>query len=383
MINISCCTKFHAFALAEQFEKRGMLNCLYTVYHEKKNSFLRKFNKRKAPEIIDQRHIQTYPFIAPLFRIVNDPFLINSLFDKLVSQNLSRKKEYKAFIGWSGMSLKSFTEAKKNHKIAIVERGSSHISHQYELLSDEYRVYGKAFKKDKRVEDCELAEYDLVDYITVPSQFAKRSFTQRGFPDSKIFVNNFGVSSFFSPVGSKASKFIILYVGNLSIQKGLIYLFKAMHLLRWPEIQYELWFIGNVSKEIKEIIPSYARSNWKFFGHIDHHELASYISQCSVMVHPSIQEGLSMVLAQVMSCGVVPIATTNTGGEDIISDGENGFIIPIRSPEKIAEKLTLLFEDRVLLNGMQDNARNYARQFTTWDGYGERYANFVRSIIDN
>ncbi len=383
MINVSCCTKFHAFALAEQFEKRGMLHRLYTVYHAKKNSWVGKFNKRKDPEAIEEQHIQTYPFLAPLFRTVNDPFLINSLFDNLVSQNLSRNHEYKALIGWSGMSLKSFTEAKRNNKIAIVERGSCHISHQYELLSHEYSVYGKIFKKDKRVEDCELAEYDMADYITVPSLFAKKSFTDRGFDDSKIFVNNFGVSSFFAPTGNKSSKFIILYVGTLSIQKGLIYLFKAMHLLGWPESQYELWLIGTVSNEIKEIIPSLSRPNWKFFGHIDHHELASYISQCSVMVHPSIQEGLSMVLSQVMSCGVVPIATTNTGGEDIISDGENGFIVPIRSPEKIAEKLTLLFEDKVLLEEMQEKAKNYAHKFSTWDNYGERYANFVQSIIHN
>lgn len=383
MINVSCCAKFHAFALAEQLEKRGLLHRLYTVYHAKKNSWVGKFNKRKDPEVIDEQHIQTYPVLAPLFRTINDPFFINSLFDSLVSKSLSRDHDYKAFIGWSGMSLKSFTQAKKDNKITIVERGSCHISQQYELLSDEYRAYGKTFIKDKRVEDCELAEYDMADYITVPSLFAKKSFIDRGFDDSKLFVNNFGASSFFAPTGSKPAKFIILYVGTLSIQKGLIYLFKAMQLLGWPESQYEVWFIGTVTNEIKEIIPVYSKPNWKFFGHVAHHELPSYISQCSVMVHPSIQEGLSMVLSQVMSCGVVPIATTNTGGEDIISDGENGFIVPIRSPEKIAEKLSLLFEDRQLLAQLQKKAAHHAATISTWDNYGDRYANFIHSIINN
>lgn len=381
MINISCGTKFHAFALAEQFEKRRCLNTLYTVYHQKKDRILGRFNSRIDRELIDPHHIKTYPFLAPLFRLRKDPFVNNSYFDKLVSIDLKKKTNYKVFIGWSGMSLKSIQSAKSNHKIAVLERGSSHISHQYALLKEEYDLYGKTFKEDRRVEECELSEYELADYITVPSQFAAQSFLNRGYDASKIFVNNLGVSSLFKKSNQKYPKFVISYVGILSIQKGLIHLFKAIHMLRWPENQYEVWFMGGISEEIGEILPRYARSNWKFFGHVNHNDLSDRLSKCSVLVQPSIQEGLSMVLAQAMSCGVLPIATTNTGGEDIITDGQTGFIVPIRSPQKISEKLNILFEDRSLLYSMQENTSSFAGKFGTWDNYGDRYMEFVSSII--
>ena len=381
MVNVSCSTKFHAFALAEQLEKNQMLKTLYSVYHERKNPLLSRLNKRHDPEVIPLSNIHTFPQLSPLFKFRKDHFANNNLFDRLVSKNLSRDNDYKAFIGWSGMSYQSLMEVKKNAKLAILERGSCHISFQFELLTEEYNSLGLTFRGDSRVEQKEIVEYELADFITVPSKFAKRSFLERGFPPNKIFVNNFGVSSFFFPKAPKNKKFTILYVGALTVQKGLIHLFKALHLLKWSLSDYEVWFIGQSSSELNQFITSYKRSNWIFFGHTAHHELADKISRCSVMVHPSIQEGLSMVIPQVMSCGVPVIATTNTGGEDIIENGVNGFIVPIRSPELIANRLQQLYEDQDALKKMQREALNHVAKYSSWDQYGSRYAEFIKSRI--
>jgi len=316
-----------------------------------------------------------------LFKFRSDSFANNELFDKLVSKNLGKCFDYDVFIGWSGMSVKSIKVAKEQGKIVVLERGSSHISNQVELLSDEYALYNKKFKIDNRVVQKEIQEYELADFITVPSLFARQSFIKREFKTDKMFVNNFGSSSFFEPVKAKNRKFIILYLGGLTIQKGLIHLFKALELLKWKQTDFEVWFIGKISEDIKELIPQYRRENWKFFGHINHYELPKMVSECSVMVQPSIQEGLSMVLPQAMSCGVPVIATTNTGGEDIVTNGFNGYIIPIRSPKAIADRLNILFEDNVLLKSMQENAIMFSKKIGTWDNYGDRYVAFLQKIV--
>jgi len=380
-INVSCSTKFHSFQLSEQLEKHRLLNRLFTVYHSSRDYFISKLNKRRDLEIIERNHIKTYPFLTPLFKFRSDSFANNELFDKLVSKNLGKCFDYDVFIGWSGMSVKSIKVAKEQGKIVVLERGSSHISNQVELLSDEYALYNKKFKIDNRVVQKEIQEYELADFITVPSLFARQSFIKREFKTDKMFVNNFGSSSFFEPVKAKNRKFIILYLGGLTIQKGLIHLFKALELLKWKQTDFEVWFIGKISEDIKELIPQYRRENWKFFGHINHYELPKMVSECSVMVQPSIQEGLSMVLPQAMSCGVPVIATTNTGGEDIVTDGFNGYIIPIRSPKAIADRLNILFEDNVLLKSMQENAIMFSKKIGTWDNYGDRYVAFLQKIV--
>ena len=63
--------------------------------------------------------------------------------------------------------------------------------------------------------------------------------------------------------------------------------------------------------------------------------LAAIMSSSHVMILPSIEEGLALVQAQAMACGCPLISSTNTGGEDLFSDGVEGFVVPIRSPEAI------------------------------------------------
>jgi glycosyltransferase involved in cell wall biosynthesis len=380
MVVISCSTKFHAFSLAEQLERENLLTRLYTIYHQKQNSLVARFNKRKDPEEIKDQHIKTFPMLAPLVRLRKDPFVNNDLFDRLVSKHLRTHKDFKVFIGWSGMSLHSLKQVKALKKTAVLERGSCHISEQYDLLREEYKMLRMTFEGDHRVESKEKSEYETAEFITVPSTFAKKSFLSRGFSAEKIFVNNFGAGSYFKPTGQKNAKFTVLYLGAVTVQKGVVHLFRALQLLKIPIDAFEVWFIGRISDEMKAQIAKYQKENWRFFGHVDHYALAGKISACSVMVQPSIQEGLSMVIPQAMSCGVPVIASTNTGGEDIIEDRKSGFIVPIRSPESIAERITLLFESPEALHEMQDKALKKIVNFGSWEDYGRRYSDFIKQV---
>ena len=381
MIRISCSVKVHAFYLAEQLDKRAMLDKFYTIYHSGKNPIVAAFNKRKDPEHIRLHKIKTFPYLAALVKFRKDPFANNALFDGLVSNQLKRDKDYKALIGWSGMSLKAMRQAKQDGKKVILERGSSHIRFQFALLREEYKRWGYQFKGDERVSEQEEIEYELADHVVIPSGFVERTFLAEGISPKKLFKNNFGSNAYFSPTRPRREKFTILYVGNLSIRKGLPYLFEALTQLAIDPSQFDVWFVGSVSAEIRQLIPKFQKSNWKFLGHINHFDLADMISQCHVAVHPSLEEGMSMVIPQLMSCGVPVIATTNTGGEDIIVEGVNGYIVSIRSPQSIASRIDTLFYNRTLLDSMHLQAIAYAKQFGSWDQYGERYATFLNQII--
>ena len=79
-----------------------------------------------------------------------------------------------------------------------------------------------------------------------------------------------------------------------------------------------------------------------------------------------------MVQAQAMACGLPVICTTNSGGADIVRDGIDGFVLPIRDTEALKEKILHLYDNRDLLRQMGDNAVRRVREGFTWDDYGER-----------
>jgi glycosyltransferase involved in cell wall biosynthesis len=100
---------------------------------------------------------------------------------------------------------------------------------------------------------------------------------------------------------------------------------------------------------------------------------------CDVFVLPSIVEGRALVQQEAMACGLPVIATKNAGADDAILDGETGFLVPIRSPSAIAEKIDWCAANRTLLSGMGIAASKRASEFT-WRAYGENIVAAVRNL---
>ena len=382
MVTVSCSGKLHAFALAEQLEQNRQLTSFYTTYAYQKNTFFSKFVKRIDKENIPINKIHTNIPLAFPIKLMNDKVHIwNNMYDKWVASKITNSKS-KIFIGWSGMSLHSIRTAKKIGMSTIVERGSSHILFQDKILKEEYKKFGIDFSVHPVVIEKELKEYEEADYISVPSYFVKNSFIEYGVNENKIFMNPYGAGSFFKPNENStiSKKFTILYLGSLSVRKGLVYLFEALNSLQMPEESYEILFLGKVDEILKPTIDKLKKKNWKFMGHVNFYELQPILAGCDVAVHPSLEEGLSMGIPQMMSCGVPVIATTNTGGENIIKNEENGFIVPIRDSEIIKDKLTYLYNNKEVLELMKNKAVESVIKGFTWDDYGNRYAEFINKI---
>jgi glycosyltransferase involved in cell wall biosynthesis len=92
---------------------------------------------------------------------------------------------------------------------------------------------------------------------------------------------------------------------------------------------------------------------------------------CDVLVLPSIVEGRALVQQEAMACGLPLIVTRNAGGEDLIVEGETGFLVPAGSAEAIAEKIEWFLDNRGQLPAMRAAARAKAAELT-WAAYGER-----------
>jgi len=123
------------------------------------------------------------------------------------------------------------------------------------------------------------------------------------------------------------------------------------------------------------------KGGYKFIGHVPQRNLCNYYHQASVFVMPSIEEGLSVVQLQAMSCGIPIICTTNSGGEDIIEEGESGFTIPIRNTESLKNKIMYFYNNRSECLRMGKNARTRIEGGYTWDHYGDKIISIYRDKL--
>lgn len=273
---------------------------------------------------------------------------------------------------FSGFGLKSHKVAHERYgAMTVVERGSSHICFQNEILREEYERWGIPYQDiDSRILEKELQEYEECDYITVQSSFAERTFIDHGIQPHKIVKLPLGVDlQMFRPVPKEDNVFRVLYAGTFSLRKGSLYLLEALHHLHLKN--FEFVFNGHISSEIKELVRPYA-DDIRSVGMRPFNQLYKLYSQTSVFVLPTIEDGFAKVISEAMACGVPVIATTNCGAEDVIEDGREGFIVPIRDAEAIREKISFLYENPDIREQMSVAALDKARKLLSVDTHGFR-----------
>ncbi|PTY05433.1 glycosyl transferase family 1 [Opitutaceae bacterium EW11] len=160
-----------------------------------------------------------------------------------------------------------------------------------------------------------------------------------------------------------------IFVGSLGQRKGLTYLFEACRKLGRG---VELTVIGTLPLEpCPALEAELKRVRW--IPSCPHAQVLAEMAAHDVFVFPSLFEGFGLVLLEAMAMGLPIVTTPNTAGPDLITDGKEGFIVPIRSSETLAQKLDTLAADPALVCGMGEAAMVQAATFT-WEGYGSRLA---------
>ncbi len=367
---------FHTFDLARQLQRRGHLEHLYTAYPSWK------------VDGVPRETVSTFPWLmAPAmlanrfgFNRVRDRLNFPTIqtFDGWMSQHMI---PCDAFHCLSGFGLQSHRAARSRFgALTICDRGSSHIAFQDDILRDEYARFGLQFAGiDPRVIERELQEYDSCDLVFVLSTFALRTFIEKGVPREKLRLNPCGVDpEMFHREPKRDRTFRVLFVGTVTLRKGLPYLFEAMAGISASDV--ELSVIGGLESEMRPIMAKY-EGTFRYVGIVPRAELHQHYSQASVLVLPSIEEGLALVQAQAMACGVPVIATENTGAADILTDGVEGFIVPIRDAAAIRERLLTLYENPAQRERMSEAALAKVRQLGGWDDYGQRATDYYRDAL--
>ncbi len=380
-ISISVKGRFHAFFLANELQKAGLLNQLITPYPVFKTceyGIDKTFVDSLLLNELVERGIRQLPF--QFVKTDRANYLFNKLFDMRAGRKIKTNSDI--FVGWSEGCLETMKKIRGRPIKLIVENGSTHAIFQKEIMEEEFELHGLSFQADKRMISKKLEEYSFADYISIPSQFTKNTFLKYPALKNKIICIPYGVDAEkFYPIKNATNDkiFRIIICGNIGLRKGIQYLLKAFYELKLPNS--ELYVIGPVSAELKSIIEKYKASNIIWAGCFNENKLVHEYAKGSVFCLPSIEEGLALVIPQAMSCGLPIICTTNTGGGDIISEGEEGFIIPIRDADAIKQKILFLYENAETRIEMGKQARNTILNNFTWSHYGQKIIAAYRDIL--
>ncbi len=224
---------------------------------------------------------------------------------------------------------------------------------------------GATRDSDEKIER-KTKELELAERVICPSRFVFDSLPEAA--RQRCTVTPFGSP----PAGGAAriarrGKLRVLFAGAMTQRKGLADLFAAMKLLRRADI--ELVVMG------APIAPmEFYRKQFPGFIHAApraHGAVLGLMESCDVLALPSIVEGRALVQQEAMSRGLPLVVTRNAGGEDLVEEGKTGYLVPIRAPEEIAERLERLAGDRELLASMAEAARRAAMKYT-WEDYAAK-----------
>ncbi len=161
----------------------------------------------------------------------------------------------------------------------------------------------------------------------------------------------------------------LLYVGRIEPQKRLEDLLDAVALLQETLPDIQLSVVGDG----KHKTSCMKRANDKSISHLiswhgkidDLNTLEQLYASSDVLILPSLSEGSPKVLPEAMSFGIVPIGVSNAGSvPDIISDQQNGILVPPRTPHAIAVAIQKLVNDPQYRQRLTDNAYSYAQDHT-------------------
>jgi glycosyltransferase involved in cell wall biosynthesis len=277
----------------------------------------------------------------------------------------------------------AFTAAREAGTLTVLNFQTVHHRYVRRLLVEEielqpeFAVSLMPYLYSSAIYDILDDEISLADHILVGSSFAKLSFTAEGIPASKTTIIPYGTNlSMFTPAVAKPNRsgLKILFVGQISQLKGISYALEAYRKTKGPSTHLTL--VGNFIGS-SEPFRKY-QSDFTHISHVPHDVMPQIFRNADVFVLPTLADGMGLAVLEAMASGL-PVIVTANGPGDLVRDGIDGFVVPIRDSEAIAVRLDVLRNNPEMRLAMGQSARLRAEQFS-WEMYALTAADLVLSL---
>ena len=215
-------------------------------------------------------------------------------------------------------------------------------------------------------------EWALADRVVVNSEFSRQAMIEQGVAAEKVVViplcyetdgtnpaaekaeREMGVAPSFS----RHRPLRVLFLGQVILRKGIQYLVEAAKLLREEPVQFTIVGPSGLTSEAIASVPD----NVCFHGRVNRDETAAWYREADIFVLPTISDGFAITQIEAMAHGLPVIATPNCGA--VVTDGVDGFIVPVRDGEALAKTIVRYAAEPGLLSAHRRAALTKSNQFT-------------------
>lgn len=290
------------------------------------------YNKQEAPTLYDDLEI-------PIIKLYRQP---KTLGLKMVQQIVTYLKKHQAQIVHTHL----FGGDTWGRIAAILANTPIIISTEHSINTNETLIH-QVIKKIL------VSKTNIV--IAISEAVKNYSIRVDHIPSQKIKViyNGIDLQKFQAQKINKSPFPTLISVGRLHNQKGYEYLLKSMTIVKnhFPKVKLQIVGTGEEEQELKKIAQSEnLENNVNFLGF--RKDVPRLLAQSHLFVLSSIYEGLGLVILEAMATGIPVVATEVGGIPEIITHKENGILVPSRNPEKLAEAIIKILEDKSLANKM-------------------------------
>ncbi len=277
--------------------------------------------------------------------------------------------------------------ARRDGSPVLAEAVNTHPDHQRAILRREAEHWGVRSGSDSRTprEERLLDEVARADRILVPTETVRRSFTARGFDPATIVKLPYAanVARFSARTAEErrarpaGGPLRVICVGAIGLRKGQLHLLEACRRLGREIV--ELTLVGTVANEVAPLLERY-KGGFRHLERVPNTELRSLLIAHDLFLLPSLEEGLAVANCEALACGLAVVTTRESGGEELIADGETGFLIEAGSTEAIVAKLQQLHADRDLIEAVGIRGGEAAKHQMNWDRYADSLMDVYRDL---
>lgn len=361
------------------------------------------FGKQTA-EVKYKGNVKLYPtpvsgaglFINVIFQsltlLVKDP----GLFFKSYKALKNKKKKLKGIIKEAGIVFPILNNIPDIFHIQWAKTVEQHPE-LFELLDSKFIVSLRgAHINYSPILDLKLADayrkyFPHIDGFHAVSEDIGREATKYGAEKNKIKVIHSSIKDELflmeSEVYKSGNTLDIISIGRFHWKKGYHYALDAMKILNDSKINFTYSIIaqGKIPEEITFLIDEYGLADKvNIIPGMKHDELIKKLQSSHLLILPSVEEGIANVVLEAMATGI-PVLTTDCGGMDeVVNDRINGYIVPVRDPVLLSEKIKqFINSDFEFKTELVKKAKNSIKEEFSADKQMREFSEFYNSILSS
>lgn len=215
-----------------------------------------------------------------------------------------------------------------------------------------------------------------------------RSYAHETAPNLPIHVipNAIDLSAFTPAMQPKTSSPVrLLYVGRFNVFKNVETLIEAVAKLIQMDVgEFELRLVGEGEQRpvLEQMVSELNLTRQvHFVSWVPRDEIADHYRRSDVFVTATTWEGMPNTVLEAMACGLPIVGTQASGLHELVHDGVNGYLVPIKDPDALAEAIALLIGNGYERRRMGRQSRKLAESEFAWEYITEQYLDIYEQVL--